>query len=490
MKNTLALMITASLVVAAGCIDDTSSGDDTGPRVCEPSITEACFCVLGDGTKTCKSDGSGWSECQCTIGDTKTDSETDTEADHDTNFQCGPDPCALKRVVSSFQPATPLSASFSQKSFFNNTGIVDMIGNSLGNLYAISADCALYSFDGQDWTGLSDHFVSEPGACRGLSALMHVDEIFVVGSNFHDDERLFPFPLKAEIEHLMVRSSDGFRLGHATECTPDNKAAWCWDEFVDQLDGDVFRGAWFEGMFGFPDGKYLLIGGWSYGSPISPVGDSTESQLNQIIGEGHSRGMMDLCEIVYPDDPREFSFDCQDVEFAPNIPLSDAWGVSSTELYVVGNDIQPVSGSYRTTGHVYRCNACECVLEAEFPDARFNAVWGFSMDDVYVVGEFHSEENMLHDSVILHRTERGWSAIDIGTTVPLNDVWGTSEEDVFVSGGYNDDQGTSSSFAMHYDGASWTELQFNAKKPLRAIWGSSATDVWFAGEEGFFHYTN
>ncbi|MCP4676035.1 MAG: hypothetical protein GY854_11120 [Deltaproteobacteria bacterium] len=95
-------------VAACSSCSDSTGGKDAGVRVCEPGAAEDCFCGTGDGTKTCKSDGSGWNECQCTGGDADTDTDTgadsdsdidtDGDSDTDTDHTCAPDSEYLKWI--------------------------------------------------------------------------------------------------------------------------------------------------------------------------------------------------------------------------------------------------------------------------------------------------------------------------------------------------------------------------------------------------------
>ncbi len=98
--GTIWLPAVLGMFVAAcsSCSDGSSGVKDAGVRVCEPGAAEDCFCPSGNGAKKCKSDGSGWDECQCSGGDADTDgdadgdTDTDTggDADGDSDPDCGP----------------------------------------------------------------------------------------------------------------------------------------------------------------------------------------------------------------------------------------------------------------------------------------------------------------------------------------------------------------------------------------------------------------
>jgi hypothetical protein len=73
----LALLLGA---VAFGC------GDDDSSSVCDNGETQPCTCTDGNtGAQSCLNDGSGWSECECTGGDTDTDTGTDADTDSDAD---------------------------------------------------------------------------------------------------------------------------------------------------------------------------------------------------------------------------------------------------------------------------------------------------------------------------------------------------------------------------------------------------------------------
>lgn len=43
-----------------------ASAMNCGPsQICEPGATQQCVCAAGNGSQSCKNDGSGWGECTC-----------------------------------------------------------------------------------------------------------------------------------------------------------------------------------------------------------------------------------------------------------------------------------------------------------------------------------------------------------------------------------------------------------------------------------------
>jgi hypothetical protein len=58
-------VLLAGLVLLSGCAADVAD-----EPVCEAGKVEVCPCATGgEATQTCKSDGSGWSACQCAVVD-------------------------------------------------------------------------------------------------------------------------------------------------------------------------------------------------------------------------------------------------------------------------------------------------------------------------------------------------------------------------------------------------------------------------------------
>ncbi|MCP4600517.1 MAG: hypothetical protein GY847_08290, partial [Proteobacteria bacterium] len=81
----IVFLMVPTLSSCTSCNGNSSGSEDAGKKTCEPGAKESCFCGTGDGQKTCKQDGSGFSECECGSGDADTDSDTDADSDSDTD---------------------------------------------------------------------------------------------------------------------------------------------------------------------------------------------------------------------------------------------------------------------------------------------------------------------------------------------------------------------------------------------------------------------
>jgi len=79
------------LVLAAGCTLEADGKDEPAP-VCEAGKVEACPCADAEpATQTCKSDGSGWGACGCSM-------LTPEQRDPDVSCQSEQDPSQFDRA--------------------------------------------------------------------------------------------------------------------------------------------------------------------------------------------------------------------------------------------------------------------------------------------------------------------------------------------------------------------------------------------------------
>lgn len=107
-------------------------------------------------------------------------------------------------------------------------------------------------------------------------------------------------------------------------------------------------------------------------------------------------------------------------------------------------------------------------------DVNLNAIWGFSSDNLWAVGD---------SGQILHWDGTVWALTSSGTSRNLSSVWGASPTDVWAVG----DAGT----LLHFDGTSWTTTPTpgGSTANLSVVRGSSASDVWVVGMMGtIFRY--
>jgi hypothetical protein len=106
--------------------------------------------------------------------------------------------------------------------------------------------------------------------------------------------------------------------------------------------------------------------------------------------------------------------------------------------------------------------------------ANFNAVWGTSVDDFYVVGD---------SGCILHFDGSSFTSVEVGLLQDFVDVWGTSARDVWFCGRTS---------IVYWDGSKAT-VHGSSSLPLggtvSGIGGNKRTDVWAVGSSGHvFHW--
>ena len=102
-------------------------------------------------------------------------------------------------------------------------------------------------------------------------------------------------------------------------------------------------------------------------------------------------------------------------------------------------------------------------------------VWGFSADDVWVVGQ---------EGRIQHWDGAAWTDVPSGTTRGLGKIWGFAPNDIWVVG--------SSGTILHWQGSNWQTVTLvePVSGYLAGIWGSSPSDIWAVGAGGVIeHYT-
>jgi hypothetical protein len=116
------------------------------------------------------------------------------------------------------------------------------------------------------------------------------------------------------------------------------------------------------------------------------------------------------------------------------------------------------------------------------PGNFLNDIWGLNENCVYAVGGINMPEGVT--SIIKWDGER-WN-YHSWPEGGASGIWGFSENNIFIVGEYSN-----RGFIGHYDGSSWTEYRseyFLSKGdtvyPLRSVWGSSPDDVWAVGNNG------
>ncbi len=151
--------------------------------------------------------------------------------------------------------------------------------------------------------------------------------------------------------------------------------------------------------------------------------------------------------------------------------MNGIWGVSETEIYVVGQK-----------GLILKCSG-DCTKAASWTEqvsgvsSDLRAIWGVSSGDLFAAG---------FDGTILHYDGSKWSTMASQSSSYFYGLWGSAGKNVFVVGDpiFKKDESV-----LRYQGSTWAKLVPPVATPLYAVWGSSATDVHAVGKGGLIlHY--
>jgi len=125
-------------------------------------------------------------------------------------------------------------------------------------------------------------------------------------------------------------------------------------------------------------------------------------------------------------------------------------------------------------------------------------IWGSSAKDVYVVGS-----NSNNRGLMWHFDGKSWTDVKLGVTqggtivgaIDLEDIYGFGPNDIWAVGDHIRNNPNpppnflDSSLLIHFDGGQWREIPTPEGRSLTAIWGRSSNDLWIAGLQGtMFHY--
>jgi hypothetical protein len=106
------------------------------------------------------------------------------------------------------------------------------------------------------------------------------------------------------------------------------------------------------------------------------------------------------------------------------------------------------------------------VLSGGFPSPGFEAAWGVSVNDVWLVGA----------GIVARASGTTVTVPSRVTTYTLEAVWGSSASDVYAVG--------ANGLILHYDGTQWALQPSGTRATLRAVFGASAGDVYAVGDSG------
>jgi hypothetical protein len=125
-------------------------------------------------------------------------------------------------------------------------------------------------------------------------------------------------------------------------------------------------------------------------------------------------------------------------------------------------------------------------------------IWASSPTDVYVVGDNESPPG---PGTIYHYHGTKWSASrfhvlnggTISAAASFLGVYGFSRNDVWVVGGdvFIDNAGNviDSSLVIHFNGIGWHKHRLLESGEILSVWGTDSSNIWFGGQNGlFFHF--
>jgi hypothetical protein len=148
------------------------------------------------------------------------------------------------------------------------------------------------------------------------------------------------------------------------------------------------------------------------------------------------------------------------METGISTPLYGIWGSSAADVFAVGYD-----AILHYDGLAWRTMPAG--------GATLRDVWGASGTDVFAAGA---------GGAVLHYDGSAWQPLETGTTDDFHALWGFSGEDVYVVG---------STFPAviirHYDGSSWEDTSAGPTSrtvDLHDIWGSSPDALFAVGQGG------
>jgi hypothetical protein len=182
-------------------------------------------------------------------------------------------------------------------------------------------------------------------------------------------------------------------------------------------------------------------------------------------------GAIDLLGEGYdPAKPAASWYDCTATSFPAGTDFRGVWAASEIDVYVVGGGDQGVAYRY-DGGCQWRALGHGVVDDLDLSD-----VWGSSSDDIWVVG------NQLDVGHILRfGDDEVWTTLDNDGRFTYDAVWGSGACDVYFGG-----LGISTDFpnAKHYDCAEFQSVVVDMGwDPITGIWGTASDDVWMVMQQ-------
>jgi hypothetical protein len=153
--------------------------------------------------------------------------------------------------------------------------------------------------------------------------------------------------------------------------------------------------------------------------------------------------------------------------------LNGIWGFSSTDIFVVGNELFRDNKILHYNGNNWS--------EKQFGiNKDLYAIWGNSRNNLFAVGT---------NGTIFKYDGFDWKDTENKITKSLFSIWGSDEKNIFAVGGFAFNQ-QSNSVMLHYDGNNWNDIS-DGENILYSIWGTDKNNIYAVGANGTIkHYNN
>jgi hypothetical protein len=145
--------------------------------------------------------------------------------------------------------------------------------------------------------------------------------------------------------------------------------------------------------------------------------------------------------------------------------LYDVWGLDEYNIYAIGAAVMPegVTSVIKWDGTKWNYHS--------WPEGGAKGLYGFSNDDIWIVGDWANRGFIGHFNGIGWTEYRDDYFLANGDTVyPLYSLWGSSPDNLWAVG----DKGT----IVHWDGSEWRKDQSPTNLILYNVWGTSSDNIY------------
>jgi len=156
-----------------------------------------------------------------------------------------------------------------------------------------------------------------------------------------------------------------------------------------------------------------------------------------------------------PKDPRTYTWTADTLGYPGNYQtlMSDIWGSSAKDVYVVGHSSSSDGVLWHYDGSKWSDVNLVAQKGGTIPGAfDLSAVYGFSSTDIYAVGSrlrtnYNPPPSIIDSSLILHYDGSAWRQVNVYNGWYLNDIYGNSSSEIWAGGGGEK--------MYHYNGSKW-----------------------------------